>query len=114
MNRHVKIVAYLHIAFGALSLLAAILIFVSLGAVGGIVISQGEVEAAGILGIVAIFVTGLLTVLAIPDLLGGWALLAGKPWGRPLVVVISVLSLLNIPFGTAVGVYSLWALFRDS
>ncbi|MBK1876378.1 hypothetical protein [Pelagicoccus mobilis] len=114
MNNHVRIVAYLHIAFGALSLLAAIVTFIALGAVGGLVVVQGEIGAAGILGVVAVFVAGLLSVLAIPDLLGGWALLVGKPWGRPLVIVISFLSLLNIPFGTVVGIYSLWALLRKA
>ena len=109
-SRHLKIVAYLHIAFGALSLLAAVIVFLSLGLAGGIVSTQGEHEAAGILGIIAFSVTGLLTLLSIPDLLTGWALLAERAWAKPLLIVISILNLLNLPFGTALGIYSLWAL----
>jgi len=33
--------------------------------------------------------------------------------GRPLVLVVGILELFNIPIGTAVGIYTLWVLLRD-
>jgi len=114
MKTHIQIVAVLHIALGALSLLAAIAVFASLGLAGGIVISQGEHEAAGILGIIAIVIGGFLAVLALPGIIGGWALYAGRSWGRPVVLVLGILHLLNFPLGTALGVYTIWALLYES
>lgn len=113
MKPHVQIVAALHIAFGVLSLLGAIILFLVLGLAGGIVISQGEREAAGILAIVAVALVGLLVVLALPGIIGGWALYTGRSWGRPVVLVLGILDLFSIPFGTALGVYTLWTLLHN-
>jgi len=113
MKTHIQIVAALHIAMGALSLLGAIAVFAFLGMAGGIVVSQGEHEAAGIIGIVAVVLGGFLAVLALPGIIGGWALFAGRSWGRPFVMVLGVIHLINIPFGTALGIYTLWALLRE-
>jgi hypothetical protein len=113
MKTHIQIVAALHIAMGALSLLGAIAVFAFLGMAGGIVVSQGEHQAAGIIGIVAVVLGGFLAVLALPGIIGGWALFAGRSWGRPFVMVLGVIHLINIPFGTALGIYTLWALLRE-
>jgi hypothetical protein len=43
-------------------------------------------------------------------LLAGWGLLQGQPWARILAIVLGFLSLLDIPFGTALGIYTLWVL----
>jgi hypothetical protein len=40
----------------------------------------------------------------------GWGLLAHQPWARMLTIVFGALSLMEIPFGTALGIYSLWVL----
>jgi len=39
--------------------------------------------------------------------------MAGWSWGRPVVLVLGVLDLLDIPFGTALGIYTLWALLHE-
>ncbi len=43
-------------------------------------------------------------------LLTGYALVTRKPWGRVLAIVVGILALLKIPFGTALGIYTLWVL----
>jgi hypothetical protein len=113
MKTHIKIVAALHIALGILSLLGAVALFAILGLVGGIASFQGEHQAAGILAIIAIALGGFLLILALPGIVGGAALLAGWSWGRPVVLVLGVLDLINIPFGTVLGIYTLWALLHE-
>jgi hypothetical protein len=113
MKKHIQIVAALHIALGALSLLGAIFVFVVFGIAGSIVISQGEHQAAGILGIIAVALGIFLAALALPGIIGGWALLSGRSWGRPLVLVLGALHLINIPLGTALGIYTFWALLHE-
>jgi hypothetical protein len=68
---------------------------------GGIVAFQGEHAVAGILGIIMIALCGLFAVLALPSIIAGWGLFAGKSWARPLSLVLAILHLPNIPFGTA-------------
>jgi len=40
----------------------------------------------------------------------GWGLLQREPWGRTLAIVLGCISLIDIPFGTALGIYTLWVL----
>src|SRR5690349_10296611 len=45
----------------------------------------------------------------------GWGLLNRQAWARPMAIVVAVVSLFfNIPFGTALGVYTLWVLLPAS
>jgi len=113
MKKHIQIVAVLHIALGAVSLLGAIVVFVVFGIAGSVVASQGERQAASILAIIAVALCSFLAVLALPGIIGGWALLTGRSWGRPLVLVLGAIHLINIPLGTALGIYTIWALVHE-
>lgn len=42
--------------------------------------------------------------------LAGWGLLERRPWARMLTIVLGCLSLFDVPFGTALGAYTLWVL----
>ena len=39
-----------------------------------------------------------------------WGLLNREPWARVMALVLAFVSLMNVPLGTAVGVYTLWVL----
>jgi hypothetical protein len=113
MKKHIQIVAALHIALGAVSLLGAIVVFVVFAIAGSVVVSQGERQAASILAIIAVAIGSFLAVLALPGIIGGWALFTGRSWGRPLVLVLGAIHLINIPLGTALGIYTIWALVHE-
>ena len=51
-----------------------------------------------------------LLATAIAGFLAGWGLLNYRPWARMLTLILGVISLLHIPFGTALGIYTLWVL----
>jgi hypothetical protein len=55
-------------------------------------------------------VGGLLLVGAVLGLVVGWGLLERQPWARMLAIVVGCFSLLDMPFGTALGIYTLWVL----
>jgi hypothetical protein len=40
----------------------------------------------------------------------GWGLLVRQSWARMLAIVFGGIGLVDIPFGTALGVYTLWVL----
>ena len=60
----------------------------------------------------ALFTTLGIIVLAKAALgfFAGWGLMQREAWARVLVLVLAFISLFNIPFGTAIGVYTLWVL----
>jgi hypothetical protein len=52
----------------------------------------------------------LLLLKAAASLLAGWGLMRLEPWARMLTIVLAFLALFNVPFGTALGIFSLWVL----
>ena len=47
--------------------------------------------------------------------LTGWGLMQRDSWARILAIVMAFIALFNVPFGTAIGVYTLWVLLpRES
>jgi hypothetical protein len=42
--------------------------------------------------------------------IAGWGLLSREPWARMLAIILGAVSLVDVPFGTALGIYTLWVL----
>jgi hypothetical protein len=53
----------------------------------------------------------LAVVLLIPSLIAGLKMRKGKMSGRTWGIIAAIIALLNIPLGTALGIYALWFLF---
>jgi len=110
METHIKVVALINIVFGVLGLLAAGIVFVAVA--GGGIISR-DPTAITITSIVAVSVSSIIAIFAIPEIFAGWGLLKMKSWARILGIIIAILDLINIPIGTAFGIYGLWVLMNE-
>lgn len=110
MQQHVKIVAILAIVLGAFMALAGLIVFLTVAGAG---LVSGDVEAQWITGVIGVSIGGLLLVLSLPSLIGGFGLLKHRQWARILIIVVAALSLLNFPFGTAFGIYAIYVLLHD-
>lgn len=55
-----------------------------------------------------------LTVIGVVHLVLAWGLYERQPWARVLGIVVACLALVRIPFGTALGIYTLWVLAPES
>ena len=116
MATHVKVLGVLYIVVSALTLLTALFLILVLGGAAGIVgftADPGDAAVAvPVLGLAGTLLGAILIVIGLPGLIAGWGLLAYHPWARILAMVLSVLNLFNVPFGTALGIYGLWVLFH--
>lgn len=52
----------------------------------------------------------VLLILALAGVVTGWGLLAKQPWGRMVAIVLGAVNLIDMPFGTALGIYTFWVL----
>ena len=111
LQLHVPVLGWLLIVGHAIFLLVGMFVFVLLTGIG---FASGEREAMTVLTIVGMAVGLLLVVLGIPGLVAGAGLLARKPWARILAIVVGILGLVNVPIGTAIGVYTLFVLMQDA
>ncbi len=59
----------------------------------------------------ASFVAMLLLAKAVVGIIAGVGLLQWQSWARGLMLVVAFVSLLSLPIGTALGIYTLWVLF---
>jgi hypothetical protein len=114
MVTHVKVLGVLHIIMGACGLLIALvflLVFAGLAsAVGFSDQSRDSLAAIPVLGTIGVFIFMFIAALSLPGIIAGVGLLGFKPWARTLTIILSALHLFNVPFGTALGIYGLWAL----
>ncbi len=114
LDTHTRVAAFLHIVLASLALLVLLAIGAIVGAFGALGPSWGvEPEVASWVGGVGLFIVLMFVLAAITEIVGAVLLLRGSDFGRVMTIVFSGLHLLNIPLGTAVGAYSLWALLRE-
>jgi len=109
-QNHITLLGVLHIARGAFVLLVGVLLFAVLTGIGAI---TEDHTALGVLGFIGTALMLLLTALAIPSVIAGIGVLLRREWGRIMALVVGILSLIDIPIGTAIGVYSIWVLMND-
>jgi hypothetical protein len=109
-QNHITLLGILHIARGAFALLIGMAVF---GILTGIGVIADDETAVSVLGAIGGVIMMILTVLSIPSIVAGIGVLLRREWGRITALVIGVLSLVDIPIGTAVGVYTLWVCLND-
>ncbi len=110
MKQHVSFVGAIHVGFGILGLLGALTVFIIFNFAQGFVVEEPLAEE------ILSFLGGTLSILimffASLGIIGGIGLFSYKPWARILVMIVSAINCLNIPIGTAKGVYSIWVLMQ--
>jgi hypothetical protein len=108
MKRHIKIVAGLYLVLGVLGIIAALVVFGMLGGMPDFA-ARDDHPAAMIVLLGGIATLAIVTV-SVPSIITGIGLLKFQSWARVLSIILSVVHLFNIPFGTALGVYGLWVM----
>lgn len=111
VRQHVTLIGWLVVLWGAFSLILGLGIFMLFFVIG---MTAHDATAAGVLGALgSVASAGLLLLGAFPGLLAGWGLLTRQSWARILGIVVGVLMLPTVPFGTAVGIYAIAILVGD-
>jgi hypothetical protein len=114
METHVKVLGALQIAMGTLGLFAAVVLVLVFGVASSAVGLSGDPEATialPIIGVTGVALVTFLVVLSLPSVIVGIGLIQLRPWARIAGIVLSILGMMMIPFGTVLGVYGVWVLF---
>ena len=109
MEKHINVVAALQIGLSIFTLLMGVLSYSIMKLIGGFI---DEPEGQMILSVIGDVIATFLILVSIPGFIAGLGLYRRKEWARILTLIISVIALFNFPFGTAIGIYSIWALIQ--
>jgi hypothetical protein len=109
VQAHVRLLGILWLALSAFDVMT--------GIVGIVLVNSIFSHDWGIQGL-PLFLQPLIRGFAIFSLVkaaagffAGWGLLTRQSWARPLAIAMGIVSLfIHIPFGTALGIYTLWVL----
>jgi hypothetical protein len=114
MRPHLTVLALLHFVQALFALLGAIAVFGGMALAGGAMAFAPDIPGwvAALVGGMGVLVGVFLAALALPGLALGYGLFARRSWARPLGLLVGALSLLNFPFGTILGAYTLWAMLQ--
>ena len=116
MTTHVKVLGVLYIVLSGFTLCAALFLGLGVGLAGGIVGQTASPEDAAvalpIIGLAGSALVAFLLIISLPGLIIGVGLVKLAPWARIAGIVLAAINLINIPFGTALGIYGLWVLLN--
>src|SRR5262245_20415839 len=104
-EEHNKTLATLHFIYGGvhgLTLVGLLLLVVviKLASPMADLISSFWIAVGAVVFFVLLVVVGLLPLIV------GYGLTKRRQWAKPLALLLAILSLINIPIGTALGIYA--------
>jgi hypothetical protein len=110
MEKHVTLVGALFIAYHILGLIIGIALLMILSGVSYV---AGDPFVTKLLMTIGTVICTLIVILSVPGIIAGAGLLRRRPWARILALIIGAFDLLDIPLGTALGIYTFWVLLQD-
>ncbi len=121
MDKHVRNLAILNIVLGILGLFVAIGILYFNGGKDGLLVATAAEKEAGVIplgsmplgGLYLLILSVYMMLIAVPLVACGYGLYKFQPWARWVGIAVNALNILNVPVGTAIGLYALWVLMSD-
>ncbi len=113
-NKLVSIFLLVHAGLQIFGIIIMVLIYGGIGTAMLVNARRDEEQMIGGVFLGLMFFAVLVSLIFIvPQIVGGWKLLKEKSSGRIWGIIASIVCLISIPFGTAVGIYGLWFLLGE-
>jgi hypothetical protein len=113
---HVDFVGVLFIVWGVLTALVGISTL-ALGVGAAALVSSatrgGGQVAAGLTAVAFAVLAGLALIWGLAHVAVGIPLRRRRPWSRTIALTLGAVDLLLLPYGTALGAYTLWTLLSE-
>lgn len=106
MDRHVRNLGNLSIAFGIVATIIPLFLLIFYGGFGSMYDSAEDRFTVSL--IIGSLITHL--ILGAPMIFAGVAIRKFQNWARSAMIVLCAVNLLNVPFGSLLGIYGLWVL----
>ncbi len=108
VREHIRLLGILWMAISALNAVAAVVLFVIANTLF-LHLHEGRGPPPWFHPFLS-FIAILVVAKAAAGFVVAWGLLRREPWARMVTIILAFLALFNVPFGTALGIYTLWVL----
>src|SRR5438477_6053850 len=108
LQRHLRILGILWIVIGVLWIIPS-LVLMGLSHAPRIMIGD-EMFTRPFMPPMLFSLGSIFLVIAACGILVGWGLMRHERWARMTAIVVGILAIFHPPFGTALGIYTLWVL----
>lgn len=122
MEKHIQLVGILNIVYRSIAILGSLVLFVLAAGFatffeylirwGSVRSDEVPLEVLHIVPFILAMVGVFVFIVSVIGIIGAVGVLKKKEWGRILLLVISFFSLIRIPLGTLLGIYSIWVLLN--
>ncbi len=106
MDTHVKVIGWLWIAIGVMSILMVVIGLIVINWPGNVPSPRDSLIATS--GVLCFFLPGIIV-----EFVAGSYLLEFKAWARILAIILGIINLPFFPIGTALGIYTLVIMFNE-
>jgi hypothetical protein len=110
MEKHITLAGAFHLAMGIMGILGVIVASLMMAALESYI---EEPDAAAIATVAVSMGVMYLAVVSAAQIICAIGLLKRRSWSRVPMIIVSAVKLINIPLGTALGVYTIWVLIQD-
>jgi hypothetical protein len=105
-----RVLGACYLAYSVPLLLAAFIVFWAMAGAGWI---SGDETAIGITTSLGVSMACLLLLLAIPSLVVSFALLTNRSWAKLLALIVALVNIMALPFGTILSLLTFWVFRED-
>ena len=111
LARHGQLLGILWLVLSGFRLLGAgVLLIIANTLLARIGKIEGVQGIPGFLQPLLSWIGGMLLIGALAGMAAGWGILHRESWARVLALALGFISLLDVPLGTALGIYTIWVL----
>jgi len=110
MKKQITLLGALHIAASILYILISTAIIAVLFGIG---LFDGRATELMIQGMICLVVAAFLLIIAVSGIFSGIGLMHNWGWAKIMVLILGCVNLVLLPFGTVLGIYSIYEYMHD-
>jgi hypothetical protein len=114
---HKRIAGTLYIVFACFQILGMLFLSFFVTLFLQMIFSEGELEekwvVTWLIPMLQAIAWGVIVLFSIPSIIAGVGLINNRQWALTLALIVGCFKLFSFPFGTALGVYTIWIYATD-
>jgi hypothetical protein len=114
---HKRIAGTLYIVFSCFQILGMLVLSFFVTKFLRLILSEAELDEQGVvlwlIPMLQAIAWGVIMLFSIPSIIAGVGLINNRRWALTLALILGCFKLFSFPFGTALGIYTIWIYAED-